>query len=327
MQKNRGFRKYKSCPTTYCGNCGKYGHSFKSCGEPVTSYGVILIKVDDDLIKPIISHFKYEPDKEKDKLDMVAIDKETNGIKFENNDDMENFCKHKDNIKFLMIRRKHTYGYIEFIRGKYSIDHVDGIIFLFRQMTPEEIKKISNNTFDNLWEDLWANGKTKSNYQQEFNNSKNKFDKLKNEKEFPNLEFYIDNVQPNYRYAEWGFPKGRRGYQESDRDCGIREFKEESGFNDNEFVILDKIKPIGEIFVGTNGVNYRHIYYLAITLTDKEPTINQNSKHQANEIGAINWFTYDDAIGIIRDHHTEKRKVLTEVYMYFINSINKITNN
>lgn len=315
MQKNRGFRKYKSCPSTYCGNCGKYGHSFKNCGDPVTSYGVILINMDDELKDSMISYLS---------TDSISIDKEAKGIKVENETDIENFCKYKNTVKFLMIQRKHTYGYIEFIRGKYSIDHVDGIIFLFRQMTPEEISKISSNTFDDLWEDLWANGKTKSHYQQEFNNSKAKFNKLKNESEYPNLEFYIANVQPNYKYAEWGFPKGRRGYQESDEDCGVREFREESGFLDEEYIILDKIKPISEVFVGTNGVNYRHIYYVAISCTNREPIINFENKSQANEISAINWFTYDDAIGIIRDHHIEKRKLLTEIYMYFINSINQI---
>ncbi len=43
-----------------------------------------------------------------------------------------------------------------------------------------------------------------------------------------------------------------------------------------------------------------------------------------NEIGDIGWFTYDEAINIIRPYHTERKKILTELYMYIINNILEI---
>ena len=29
----------------YCNNCGKYGHYFRECKYPITSYGIICIQI------------------------------------------------------------------------------------------------------------------------------------------------------------------------------------------------------------------------------------------------------------------------------------------
>ena len=43
-----------------CANCGKMGHEFKSCLDPITSYGVINVKVLDDIdIEPIIENKSF----------------------------------------------------------------------------------------------------------------------------------------------------------------------------------------------------------------------------------------------------------------------------
>ena len=61
-----------------------------------------------------------------------------------------------------MIRRKNTLGYLEFIRGRYSVDDINHIISLFNQMTIEEVKDIENNNFDFLWTKLWNNKNIKN---------------------------------------------------------------------------------------------------------------------------------------------------------------------
>lgn len=306
----------------YCGNCGKYGHLYKNCNEPITSYGVILLKVDDtdnDINDKLVMKLTGDDDSRE------SVEINTEGIKYENVHDIRTFCNYRNNIKFLLIRRKHTLGYIEFVRGRYNIEHVDGIIFLFEQMTSREIIKIGSSTFNELWDELWLNNKNKSIYNNEYNISKHKFKKLKNENEnYLNLDFYVDNVVPNWDYAEWGFPKGRRNYQETDFMCANREFQEETGFIDDDYIILDQIKAIEEKLIGTNGIGYRHIYYPAISDTIKQPKIDKNNKHQADEIGDIGWFTYDEAMKLIRPYHTERKKILTELYMYIMNNISKI---
>jgi 8-oxo-dGTP pyrophosphatase MutT (NUDIX family) len=306
----------------YCGNCGKNGHVYKNCNDPITSYGVILLKVDDidnDVNDKLVMKLTG------DDISRESVEINTDGIKYENIHDIRTFCNYRNSIKFLLIRRKHTLGYIEFVRGRYNIEHVDGIIFLFEQMTTREIIKIGSSTFDELWDELWLNSKNKSIYNNEYNISNQKFKKLKNENDnYLNLDFYVDNVVPNWDYAEWGFPKGRRNYQETDFMCANREFQEETGFIDDDYIILDQIKAINEKLIGTNGIGYKHIYYPAISDTNKQPVIDKDNKHQVDEIGDIGWFTYDEAMKLIRPYHTERKKILTELYMYIMNNISKI---
>ena len=38
-----------ACKKTYCINCGKNGHLVKDCSEPVFSYGIICMKLDNKL--------------------------------------------------------------------------------------------------------------------------------------------------------------------------------------------------------------------------------------------------------------------------------------
>ena len=306
----------------YCINCDSDGHMFKNCGEPVTSCGVILLSIDlDKKIRDII--FKELSD-----IDNIVDIMETNnnsvGITINDSIDIELFCSLKNQIKFLLIKRKHTLGFIEFIRGRYNIDNIDGIIFLFKQMTSIEISKIKNSTFNELWDEVWGNNKNKTLYQNEYMMSNDKFNKLKNEDNgFLNLSFYVDNVNPNWIDAEWGFPKGRRNFKESNELCAIREFKEESGFNDTEFSIFKSIKTINEKFIGTNGVNYKHTYYTAVSETDKLPSLDINNPAQINEIGDIGYFSYEEAIKRIRPYHMDRHKIITHLYIFMINSIIK----
>ena len=81
-------------------------------------------------------------------------------------------------IKFLMIRRKHSLSYIEFIRGKYDVNNMDSIISLFKKMSPEEIDTISKNDFEYLWFDLWKKTSKSKLFQKEFKQSKEQFEKL-----------------------------------------------------------------------------------------------------------------------------------------------------
>ena len=222
-----------------------------------------------------------------------------------------------------MIQRKHTLGYIEFIRGRYKIDNIDGIIYLFQQMTQEEINDIAKYDFDKLWKDFWGETQALSpNFMNEYDKSKEKFMILKNEEEELSLNFYVNNVVPAWKQSEWGFPKGRRSKQEENMTCAIREFKEETDFKDEDFTVLDKITPIIEDFIGTNGVKYRHVYYIAFNnKNENEIKVNYNNENQNSEIGDIKLYNYDDALKIIRPYHTAKKKVLSSVYMFLLDLI------
>jgi len=300
----------------YCCNCGELGHLYKNCSDPITSYGIILLKIDNNHI------FKMKKILENENIELNNLDVDT-GVNIENGEDLKLFYILKENIKFLLIRRKHTLGYIEFLRGRYKIDNIDGIIYLFQQMTYEEIKKINNNKFELLWSELWSNNNSQSNYEHEFQQSKNKFNKLKNNNTFLKFSFYIDNVRPIWEFPEWCFPKGRRNYMEDNIDCAKREFKEETGINNDNYTIVKKFQPVEENLIGTNGIKYRHIYYLAISNTDINVSLDNNNKIQMSEIGDIGWFTYENIINIFRPHHTDRKSIITKLYLMLVNKLIK----
>ena len=62
---------------------------------------------------------------------------------------------------------------------------------------------------------------------------------------------------------EWGFPKGRRNYKESNINCALREFEEETGYDKQSVSIIKNLLPFEETFVGSNLKSYKHIYFFA----------------------------------------------------------------
>jgi ADP-ribose pyrophosphatase YjhB (NUDIX family) len=204
-------------------------------------------------------------------------------------------------------------GFAEFIRGKYVVGNIMGIRALFNQMVQEELDMIRDHNFDELWEYFWG----KNDIKRDYNDSKEKFDKLKSKCSVEcDLDFYVDNANPNYKFPEWGFPKGRKKRGETDLECALREFVEETEIDLNDIKILENVKPIIEDLTGTNGIKYRHVYFLAEMTKNVEFTLDVNNKQ--SEIGDINFFLYDECINLLRDYHIEKKNILRKVLNYYI---------
>jgi len=179
----------------YCGNCGKYGHKYKDCFEPIVSYGIILAKLDkgDEITQKQIEDIC-------DINNNVDITNKVSGIRCMNNSELNMFSLNKNKVKFLLIQRRHTLGYGEFIRGRYLVENIDGIIFLFQQMTPVEIEKINNSDFDTLWEEFWLDPEKKIKFMDIYSNAKTNFQLLKTSdcSHYLNLDFYLFDDYTNY---------------------------------------------------------------------------------------------------------------------------------
>ena len=106
---------------------------------------------------------------------------------------------------FLLIRRKDTLGYVEFLRGKYEEKNEDYLVKIFQTMTKGEIERIKTLEFSKLWNELWSHRNYKQ-YQTEFENSKIKFLNLKNNV-YLKLDDVIRRANTQFEEKEWGFPK------------------------------------------------------------------------------------------------------------------------
>lgn len=288
-----------------CLNCGKFGHEQKQCKEPVTSWGIILVKTSND------ESYHFNTD--------LKNYENYDGIRIFDKDDLTIICNNMLSIKFLLVRRKHSLGFAEFIRGKYNTNNINGLRGLFNQMIPEEIELIREKTFDELWNYFWGiNELTNTFNSREYINSKTKFTQLKTKSLLESdLDFYLDTAMPNYFDPEWGFPKGRKKKGENDIECAIREFTEETNLKDSDITILKNIKPIEEELIGTNGIKYKHIYYLAEIKPEKYYEFCGNDLILNSEIGDMGFFTLDESIRMIRDYHIEKKGILHKIMNYY----------
>lgn len=301
---------------TYCANCGKYGHIYKNCNEPIISIGILsfqIVDISEKLKNDLIQAFTNQHGHMNNTINIIK----DNNTNYKNIQSINNY---KTKIKFLLIRRKHTLGYCEFVRGRYSIDNINHLISLFQQMTHEEIEKIKTYTFVDLWRDLWQSPtKNKMIHRCEYERSEQKFIQIKTSEQLVDLDFFTNNVHPQFDTPEWCFPKGRRNYHEKNDMCAKREFREETGYQDTDHVLLNKITPLSETFNGTNNIPYKHIYYISMMESITQPQIDLTNDHQIDEIGDIGWFTYNEVIEKLRPYHVERRKLLNEFLIFLVN--------
>jgi len=290
--------------TNYCSNCGKYGHQYKNCTEPIISLGIICFKynIENDYFNQIKNYINKK---------YINID----NFNFENINNITRLNYFKNKIKFLLIRRKNTLNYIEFLRGKYEKNDINKLNYMFNLMTNEEINKIKNNDFDFLWNELWKKTSNLKIYQKEFRKSKNKFNYLKKNKILDDLT----EIVSDFEVPEWGFPKGRRNNFEKNIDCALREFSEETNLDIDRNNILNNLDSIQENYTGTNGKNYKHIYYLSLCDNDTEVSISEENKNQNYEIGDIGWYSWHEAVSMIRPYYKTKIDLLNRVFLFSMN--------
>lgn len=226
--------------------------------------------------------------------------------------------KNSSKLEYLMICRKDTLGFVDFMRGKYPIHCKRYLMNIINEMTLTEKKKLLTSTFNILWNELWGSN-IGIQYRGEEKISKAKFNILKNEgviygSNKYTLQSLIEESTTQWTEPEWGFPKGRRNYQEKDLHCALREFEEETGYPKTSLKIIQNLNPFEEIFTGSNYKSYKHRYYIAYM-----DAINTKLKpYQQTEVSKVEWQEYDKVLSSIRPYNIEKQII--------IKNINKLLN-
>ena len=237
-------------------------------------------------------------------------------------------------IEYLLIKRKNSLNYVEFIRGKYDINNIDYLEKSINFITVYERDKIKKNDFNFLWKDLWGEIDCKKN-SSEFNDAQYKFNLLKKgfylKKNEMTIQYSLTKILNNTIYAfnepEWGFPKGRRNEKEKNIECAKREFEEETNLKTDEYTIIN-ISPLEETYLASNNLKYKHIYYISQIKDNMTNLIlNTNNKSQMIEIGDIQWKTFKNSLNTFRDYNIEKKNILLNLHMnlkYIFDTFNLI---
>lgn len=242
----------------FCNNCGVKGHVFRTCNEPITSCGIILI---------------HEP--------TIPVN--------------------PTKVNVLMIRRKDSMSFAEFLQGKYRIENEDYIRTLLSNMTIPELNRIKTLTFDELWTGLWGSGHDY--HSKEYHDSKTKFEQIQ-------LKPIVQTMVSVYTEPEWGFPKGRRSHRETNLTCAIREFTEETNIPRDSYVVCKNLM-FQEVFKGTNGVEYKHTYFLAFLRHPEQVDITQAmTSLQRREVSCVSWMTLAECRKVVRPHYTQRLELL-----------------
>lgn len=265
-----------------CNNCGGVGHYTKDCAFPINSNGIILYRVD-------------------------SISQE---------------------LEYLMVRRRNTIGFVEFMRGKYVNNDYNYILQLFNVMTNYEIDILKNKSFDELWEYLWMDKKfdtSSERIQSTYSNALRKFTKMKSgyslDNKMVDIVYFIGKRTTSYEEQEWGFPKGRRNYNESNFNAALREFQEETNITSSDIQIVNKSKCFHEQYKSYDNVEYKNIYYIGKYTGDGNILIDDNKKEQCTEISNIAFFNLENLYKRLRNYDSEKVKLIGIVNNYIKNML------
>ena len=214
--------------------------------------------------------------------------------------------------KFLLIQRKDTIGKIDFIMGKYKTNgkiNYSWLRNLIQEMTDVEKKEILKTTKEDLWNNLWLDHKTNI-----YKNGKLK--SLRSFEELDYKELLLESGESRYKFNEWGFPKGRKNLKETELDCAIREFKEETGLSSKDFSLRETDKVFIENFTASDNKKYTHIYFLAKVKSDIQVNMCYKNDVFNQEVNDIGFFEFKQAYKMFRDYDTEKKHVLMQVNKY-----------
>jgi len=212
--------------------------------------------------------------------------------------------------KYLMICRKKTLGYVDLLRGKYSLTSVAHLINLIEEMTLQEKNDLLTKSFYDLWHDLWG---VKPDGGPDVILANEKFTLISQgctiAGERVTLAELIESNPTTWTEPEWGFPKGRRNNYETDIMCALREYEEETGYDRSDLNLIRNIMPYEEIFIGSNYKSYKHKYFIA-----RSKGSSPKKCFQASEVSNLQWFTFEEVIAKIRPYNVERIQMITLVH-------------
>lgn len=186
---------------------------------------------------------------------------------------------HKKNKKFLLVQRKDSYAYMQLCKNYHTL--TPSLIETYiHSLTKEEVGNLLHNTPIQIWNQLFL--KREYTYyvfkNRSIHNIKNIQIKYKS---------ILQKIN-NFPELKWSFPKGGKNYNESRKQCAIREFREETNLNVN--ITLLTVDPISTMIY-----NKKCIFYIGVLTENELPIIKKKYENcVSNETKNVKWFTKDE---------------------------------
>lgn len=200
-------------------------------------------------------------------------------------------CRKNSNGQYevLMIKKKCTYAFSEFVRGVYDVNHKQNLIHLFDGMTIDEKICIQTKNFETVW--IKSHGVSFDSERSSYGRGSKKFNALIKVNNGQYLHEII-HASTNLELI-WEIPKGRADKKEVPVETAVREFNEETHIEKNQYRILFDEGPITYSFTDS-GIRYVYIYYIAIINSNRfAPKFVFSSSHMQREVGNIKFLSTD----------------------------------
>lgn len=231
------------------------------------------------------------------------------------------FNNEKNQYEIIMVQKRYTYAFVDFVLGRYSQKLNKSILALINKMTVQERLDILSLNFNMLWFKIWCNF-PKINPRDEtrwannddswmaiykkitlvdymkpsrmhnsrrglYLKSKFKFDLLTSRDRGLRINNII-KMAGKPSVLMWEIPKGKVHKSEPMLHGAMREFEEETNIDLDFSDIVTGISPFVECYRNRNRV-YRNIYYIASIKSNVTPSIDFSNILQVVEIGDIKW--------------------------------------
>lgn len=239
-------------------------------------------------------------------------------------------CVRYNNIarqyEILMVRKRCTYAFISFVSGIYSITNEYSIMRHLNAMTNQEKLDVLSLDFDLLWWRVWltrsheyaathnipqsANPADSKEWislyekrslwsfmstsqsttrQTVYLKKKAKFERAFLQDHGVKLERLVRSSSTS-KNLMWDIPRGQKNGCETDLECAIREFGEETGVKPKDYRILYGTPPFKYSYTDA-GITYNDTFYIAVEECKIEPRVSFKTQTQIIEIDSIGWMS------------------------------------
>jgi 8-oxo-dGTP pyrophosphatase MutT (NUDIX family) len=236
--------------------------------------------------------------------------------------------RNKGEVEMLLIKKRYTYQFFEFVFGRYKKNDAKHLMYLFNHMTYSEKVCILNMKFAEMWYRVWLTNPEKTYFYgyKQIKDGKISSDTKKKTKKVPwkgigcyfkkknkfESSFMKDsgkrllNLIDNSGNSEtpWDIPKGHKFLNEKDMNAAKREFEEETGVDPKNYTVMWHVPPM-VIAYQNQGTTYKHYYYLATSENTWNSKVSFKKYNQVLEVECIKWVIKRDVqfLRLNKDHH------------------------
>lgn len=227
-------------------------------------------------------------------------------------------CKNEDQYEILLVKKRFTYAFCDFIIGHYKKSDARALQRMFNEMAMHEKHELMTLDFNRIWYHMHHEIPENGFSFQTFARGRNKYNALTSDggKYLAKLINGSTNVT-----AIWEIPKGRAEFNELPLDAAMRELHEETSISPSEYTLAWNVKPLTYSYED-QGVKYIFTYYTAILRADVDISAQSRFKvckaTYAHELECVRWVSTKELgyLGLNEDTFKRLRGLIHYVFRH-----------